>query len=617
MLIDNTLFLREKYPAIRNYFLEREDDIELNALEILQSKSGSETIRYQVGDKQLMVHSMYDPMREAERIITSHQDKINSNTHVFFYGIGMGYHIEKFKELYPNNTYSVYEPVPEIFLAMSEKRLLNRIITKETKHFYIDLPESESDDFLQDFSSGNRNTQIIFLPSYENIVRDKVEQFNQKVKKVVRNRHTNLRTDTKFQKLWVKNSLINFSEVLNTPNMLRDIDQSQFDGKPAMIVSAGPSLAEDIEYIRYIKENNLAYLFAVGSAINSLIEYDVLPDVVCTYDPKETNYKIFKKMYDNKMDNVPMLFGSSVGYETLTKYQGPKVHFVTTQDKTSTYFLGKQLDLKQDLISDSPSIAVMTFQVLNKLGADPIIFAGQNLGYLNNQLYSKGIEYEHRRTTVDKKQLENAIKTKDVYGNEIKTNLSFNNMRENIEQYAALYKDTTLINTTKGGAAIKGVTFKRIEDILETTLILPIQKDEWWNKSNSYDIGKLTDQQEDLNQSIIKFDDLISRFEDLLKSILKYTKLKNKSMLESLFRQLDKLYVQLNQNIYYSNFLSFYIRAHVEYLKNEMSRLKSLKDSLTKGTEIYYAFTSFINQCKQANAELKQIINNSIQSFID
>ncbi|MFD1037068.1 motility associated factor glycosyltransferase family protein [Virgibacillus byunsanensis] len=613
MLIDNTLLLREKYPAIRKYFLDYKDDIKLDALEVLESKSGAETIRYQTDDKHLMVHSMYDPVREAERIITSHKEKINSDTHVFFYGIGMGYHIDKFQEWYPNNTYSVYEPNPDIFLAMTQQKQLNQIITKNTKHFYIDTHETESNSYLKEFSSSNKNTQIIILPSYENIVKEKVTLFHQKVKDVIRNRRTNLQTDSKFQKLWVKNSLLNFNEILNTPNMMTDVDQTHFAGKPVMIISAGPSLAEDMEHIRYIKENSLAYIFAVGSSINSLIEYDVLPDVVCTYDPSKMNQEVYRRMIDNNINHIPMMFGSSVGYETLTKYKGPKVHFVTTQDKTSTYFLDQQIDLKHDLIADSPSIAVMTFQVLNKLGASPIIFAGQNLGYLNDQLYSKGIEYDHVNSSVNKKQLENAITIEDVFGNKIKTNKGFNRMRVGIERLANIYSDKIFINTTKNGAAIDGVPFQPIEDVLKNMLIKPIEKKIWWNENNSYDRSKLKYKEEQLKQSMVKFKDLIVQFEKLLDSISTYTKLKNKLMLESLLVQFDKLYEQLNQNIYYANFISFYIRVHVQFMTNEIKQTNQERDIIIKSEKLVLLFTKFIEQCKEGKYKVDQIINTKMK----
>ncbi|MFB4167772.1 motility associated factor glycosyltransferase family protein [Virgibacillus sp. JSM 102003] len=613
MLIDNTLFLREHFPEVRKYFLENEENIDLDLLDVLDSKTGQKTLRYKADmDKGLMVHSKYDPIREAERILASHQERIGDETHVFFFGVGMGYHIEKFKELFPNNSYSIYEPLPEIFSSMAQNKLLNSIMTRNMKHLYLDTHETESDDFLEEFSTNNKDMHLIILPSYENIVKEKVTNFREKIKKVIQNRRTGLHTNTKFQKLWVTNSLMNFNEVLKTPNMMKDIERTQFEGKPALIVSAGPSLAEDLGHIRYIKENDLAYIFAVGSAINSLITHDVLPDAVCTYDPGELNHEVYKKMIENKIDHIPMVFGSSVGYETLTRYQGPKVHFITTQDRTSIYFLGQQLNTKQDLIHDSPSIAVMTFQLLNKLGANPIIFAGQNLGYLYDQLYSEGIEYENLRSSVDEKQLENAINTEDVYGNAIKTNLGFNNMRVNLEGFAKMYKGRTFINTTKGGAAIQGVPFQPIEEVIQNFLTQSIAKEKWWIDHNSYNQSKLFNQKEILENSISEFHGLIIRYKKLLDTISIHTKLKNKQQLENSLIQFDKLYEQLMQNVFYTNFLSFYIRVHVEFMSNEIKRLNQVRDIYKKGEEIVQSFSIFLVRCDTESRELERIIADKI-----
>ncbi|QGS69463.1 DUF115 domain-containing protein [Oceanobacillus sp. 143] len=557
MLIDNTLFLREYYPEVRNNIQEYEKDINTNRITVLESKAGIKTIQYETDEqRQLMVHSKYDPIKEADRIISSHKEKITDDTHVFFYGIGMGYHVEKFQELFPKHSYSLYEPVPEIFLTLAEQRTLNSIITKNISNLYIDTHETESNGYLQEFNSSNQSIHFIILPSYENIIKEKIDRFNEKIKNVIQSRRTALGTNMSFQRLWVANSLINFKEVLNTPNMFRDIDSNHFAGKPAIIVAAGPSLAEDIEHLRYIKENNLAYLFSVGSAINSLIEYDVLPDAVCTYDPGVKNHLVFKKMVEKDINHIPMLFGTSVGFETLRNYEGPKVHFITSQDKTSTYFLDEQLDVTQDLIMDSPSIAVMTFQVLNKIGAGPIIFAGQNLGYLHDRRYSEGIEYDFIKSEVSENEMEKAITTTDVYGNEIKTNVSFNNMRLGIEHYAKLYAGN-YINTTKGGAVIDGIPFQSIEEVIENVLIQPIEKTAWWNEINSYNKSKFIHQEEHLKQSIHKFKDLVAQFKTLIKSMASTVELRNKTSMESLFVQFDKLYGEINQNTYYANFLSF------------------------------------------------------------
>ncbi|WP_047979877.1 motility associated factor glycosyltransferase family protein [Ornithinibacillus contaminans] len=613
MLIDNTLLLREHFPQIRKYFLEYGKYLDCNNLEILNSKSGQKTIRYLIEDnKGIMVHSAYDPVHEAERIIAAHRDEIKKDTHVFFYGIGMGYHVERFKELFPNNSYSLYEPSPEIFYKMTQHKLLESIITKKIEHLYIHSHINESNEYLEEFNTNNKDIRLIVLPSYENIVKDKIQHFRTKITEAIRVRRAGLHTNVSFQKLWVINSLLNFKEVLETPNILRDIDHSQFAGKPAIIVSAGPSLAEDIEHIRYIKEKKLANIFSVGSAINSLISYDVLPDAVCTYDPGKMNHKVFELMIENNIDYIPMVFGSSVGYETLTNYQGPKVHFITSQDRSSIYFLREQLNIEQDIVMDSPSIAVMTFQILNKLGANPIIFAGQNLGYLYDRLYSEGIEYDHINSIVDKKKLGKALKTTDVYGNEIKTNIGFNNMRESIEQLTKIFKGTTFINTTKGGAEIEGVPFQPIEDVIKNTINQPIKKNDlWWKSHNSYSKTEMDNKMEELYKAMDKYNNIISKFDALCDSFGDHNKLRNQLKVGELLIQFNSLYNQLNQNIYYKNFLSFYIRVQVQYVANEVKRLNSEIDSVYVINEVLKFLPNFLQQCKQGNKELEQFIRHS------
>lgn len=613
MLIDNIHILRRKFPHIREYFIRHEADLSLDNYEVILSREGSETIRFTMKDgKKLFIHSSYDPIHEAERIINSHIDKIKDKTHIFFYGIGMGYHIEKFIELFPNLSFSLYEPIPEVFFRFSSHRNLNKIFSKNLKGLYIDQHDQENSAYLDEFNTSNKNIQIILLPSYNNIIPNKILNFNQKVKDVISIRRTKLRTDAFYQKLWVKNSLFNFDTVLNTPNILKDIKRVHFENKPAIIVSAGPSLTEDIEYLRYIKENSLAYIFSAGSAINSLIEYDVLPDAVFTYDPKERNKNVFKKMIEKNIVHIPMVFGSSVGYETIREYKGPKVHFITSQDRASLYFLKENLNLNNDIVIDSPSIAVMTFQILIKLGLNPIIFSGQNLGYLNNRRFAEGIEYEHIKSKLSQKELKNALTTKDVYGNEIKTNLTFNNMRKALEEIANFCQDRILINTTKGGAEIRGIPFKPIEEVIDQVLKTPIEKKKWWEVSNGYNKLTIGEDLEGLKSSIKEFTKIILKFEKLLDTIKNHTKIRNKSLVLEDLTQFDTLYHQLFENIYFQNFLSFYIRIHVNYLANEINRLNFESDILVRGKEIVPIFKRFLDICREEHAQFQELLLKTI-----
>jgi len=611
MLIENITLLRERFPEVRKYFLEHEKEIQTDMLDIRQSKSGVLTAGYKLEGKELMVHSAYDPLREAERIIKRHEEQLKPNTHVMFFGIGLGYHIEAFKEQYPELTYSIFEPMPEMFLAMTSAFPLNKIFSKKLGNLYVDSVNKENFNYLQEFQVENRRIHIIVLPSYDNIAKDKKDTFLQNVKDAVQNRRSNLHTDAAFQKIWVLNSIKNFNEVLSTPNIIRDVDKEQFKDKPAIIVSAGPSLAEDIEHIRYIKENSLAYIFSVGSAINSLLSYDIMPDAVFTYDPGLKNHLVFEKMVEQSIDSIPMVFGSSVGFETLEQYKGPKVHFITTQDRTSLYFLKDQINLEQDLIIDSPSIAVMTFQILNKLGANPIIFAGQNLGYLYGRQYSKGIEYKHIDSKIKKEELKKAPSVLDVYGNEIKTNQVFNIMRNNIEDLAAFYKDKTFINTTKGGASIKGVPFKPIEDVITENLAEELKGNEWWIEDHHYEVNDITERYEELDRSKANLKLIIDKLQKTQKTLSFAAKANNKSEAETGLVLFDKLYNGMLDNTFYNGFLSFYLRVFLKYFANEIARLNQEKDMLEKVLQLEPLLFKLREQLNQGMQELDAIFKQT------
>src|SRR5690606_9070724 len=137
------------------------------------------------------------------------------------------------------------------------------------------------------------------------------------IKSLLQNRKSSIATDVSFQKRWTINSIKNFPIVLKTPNVLQDFDKNVFKDKPAIIVAAGPSLNEEFANLKYIKDNGLAYIFSVGSDINALIEHGIYPDAACTYDPKERNQHVIKIIKDRNIKEIPLILGSSVGYETL------------------------------------------------------------------------------------------------------------------------------------------------------------------------------------------------------------------------------------------------------------------------------------------------------------
>jgi Uncharacterized protein conserved in bacteria len=112
---------------------------------------------------------------------------------------------------------------------------------------------------------------------------------------LVKNQRSALSVNYAFKKRWIINSVNNFKTVLTTPNILTD-NRGQFRDKTAILVSAGPSLDYEIEYLKYIKSNHLAFIFSVGTSINTLIHHGIYPDVMTTYDPTETYRLVFNNI---------------------------------------------------------------------------------------------------------------------------------------------------------------------------------------------------------------------------------------------------------------------------------------------------------------------------------
>jgi len=471
ILIDNINYLREKFPLVREK-LKLVGESEDKQFLIEETRKGDKTLLYNKDNKKIYLHSKYDPIREAQTIVEEYKDIKDMN--VIFYGTGLGYHIDLFVKENLNNNFYIFEPIPELMEKFLSVRDLSKTEYKNLRAISLGLDSIESD--ISEFLELNRKeTIIIELPIHKQVFEEEFKRFNKTFLDIIKAKRSSVATDYSFQRRWIINSMMNFKEVLSTPNILME-KKGEFKNKPAILVAAGPSLNEEIENIRYIKENGLAYIFSVGSSINTLIYHNIYPHAATTYDPTEHNQKVFEKIKERDIKNIPMIFGSSVGYETLENYPGKKYHMITSQDKIANYYLESTSDMEIDIVLDAASIAVVTLQLLANLGFSPIVLVGQNLGYRNKNYYAEGVHYNPDIPFDDRGT---DIFVDDVYGNEILTTDAFNSMREQLELYISNMERGRVINTTKGGAKIYGAEFRELKDLIDNDLQETVVIDNW------------------------------------------------------------------------------------------------------------------------------------------
>ncbi|WP_169727719.1 motility associated factor glycosyltransferase family protein [Acetobacterium malicum] len=438
--------------------------------------------------------------------------------------------------------------------------------------------------------------------------------FFEQLKSATQIKKNALAIDYVFKKRWVLNSVMNFSEVLKTPNVLME-NNGCFRNKQAILIAAGPSLDLEIENLRRIKEEKLAYLFSVGSAISTLIEHGIYPDAMCTYDPQGINQKVFEKVYTSEITSIPMIFGSSVGFETLERYQGPKFHMITSQDTVSKYFL--KMNDKQALltVADAPSIAVMTFELLQKLGFEEIILVGQNLAFKDEAYYAGGIDYGNQG---DKNLTDGLFEVMDVSGKNVLTNESLNRMRKELEGRIA-QAIIPVINTTVGGAAIEGTNFQRLEEVMKR-LNLPFEINEFstLEAGNIYDVKFLISALLTMKNSYETYKEIIISIKQIVIKTDELMLNKNLKQSEAMYDKIDHLLNEFEKNQFAAVFEIPMHRVEHELLAVNLHRIKRERTGLQKIREQITYLDVFINQLLngfETDAKIMMILEKAIRDY--
>ncbi len=618
MLADNILFLREEYPSIYQC-VKKWEELEGKASFFLENaKDGHLTLRYEKDEKTVYLHSKYNPIREAEAIIDKLADdeKIDEQTHVVFYGLGLGYHIEVFLLRFPTVSYSIIEPSPEIFAHYLDNKVIKKSINKNIQ--ILQCGNQVDMLYYKAVQTKYKKLVICDLSTYRQIFKENHRKFFADFKRLVKEQRSVLHANYSFKKRWIINSVNNFKCVLKTPNILLEKD-SFFNGKQAILVAAGPSLDLEIENLKKIKDAGLAYIFSVGSAINTLIHNGIEPDAMCTYDPTDKNQMVFNKINNLGIKSIPMIFGSSVGYEVLEQYQGPKYHMLTNQDTVAAYFLKTVNGKLIETVSDAPSIAVVTLELLVRMGFSQIILVGQNLAFNEEKTYSSAIDYftEEMRKTMLKTDV---VFTEAVDGSQVKTTESFLNMKRQLEQTIDKYK-AKVINTTIGGARIEGASFKTLAQLIGEELLdsrvcdCPISQIKLTEK---YDQSYTFAQLEQLKGAYQEYQTLIPGIKSCLLELQDLTRMNQEKEAFQTHLKMDRQIKTMEENIFFKMIALPINRVEYGILVNDIQIIKTEKNQLKKIKSVIKPTESFINllytEMNLCN-EIMLVFDNVIREF--
>lgn len=617
----NINILKNEFPGIDwNGMVEYRAAEHALGINVVASKIGLPTLVLEKEGKTQYLHSKYNPIEEAERVAEQFKE-LENGKHILFFGAGLGYLIHVVMKKYPDSTFSIYEPSLEIFYNfISQVSLSDAPYNRLSNIFIGDYFVNEDVVKYSFFKSLSNNTDFMHLPIYKQIFSDAYAKFSEEFIQAIKSKGFDIRTRFAFEKLWMDNFVRNFRSVLYTENIL-NVDKRFFKDKPAILVSAGPSLEEEIENLKYIKENKLAYIFSVGSAIKALLNNGIYPDAICAIDGMPLNYEIYSRLINDPDNNTPLIFGSSLYHNVVDDYNAQKFHLFIDADPIAAYYLKYKNDDAVGKVGIAPSVAITTLELLYKLELSLIILVGQNFAYKNNNYYSNSIEgYIIRSTNMDDKDKAEAFEVESVTGGSVLTSPSLSVMRTQMELLIERSGMTNVINTTSGGAKIKGTTYESLSDIIKNRLKDVSITDEWTNSPvESYDRDYLITQHNKLKEERAKLNSIFNDFSDLVDKLSKVNNNKKEKTINNMLNDFGKAFSKLVRNSFYEVFIAKISSVDQDLLLRDLEVIKGEANLVKKSNRVGKLFKGFIEEYKtylNFTDELFKEMDNTINEFI-
>lgn len=557
-------------------------------IEVLMSKVQLPIIQIEHNGHMLPIHSKYNPINEAERFIDSYSEQIEQADHIFFYGVGLGYHVKSLQQRYPEKMVSTYEPITSVYDAFMKHAKQVGVNVSDIANRYVGETKEEILKNLTHFRAYLAQKIVIVLhPVYEKISQDSFREFSVAFQQFIKNTRSNTMINLAYNDRWVINMIMNIPYILTTPCIQKN---NPFEDKPVILVAAGPSLTEELDNLRVIKEKGLAFIFAVGSANEVLIKQNIFPDAVLSYDPSIVNYQVFMELAKHHIDNIPMIFGTTVGHETLPLFLGPKIHMVMDRDKFTPYLQDKHFET----LSDSNTISNVTLQLLAQLNVKKVILVGQNFAYKKDIYYAQGItrydDPKYAKHVLQRVETNPMISVEGVHGQLVQTEQLYNQMRHEMEWYLEQLPHLQVINTTQGGAKIAGAVFQPLAETIQSELTEKVVNEDWWRNLSTASTKISEKKISQLQQASLEYRTLFNEMMTLLGRLEKQDGVKNAKKINHMLDNMYKLLGKLTRNKLFQLMIEPIISVHTDRFYSDIKicqRIKDNNEKLQRVTKIY------------------------------
>ena len=424
----------------------------LDFVKSADARDGNKIITISVSSVEYRLNSSYRPIDEAEKWVE--QFSFTNLNNVFsMFGFGNGIFaraiINKMKD---TDRLLIYEPNYDIFDHILHNYDITDILAN--KKVIVAVEGINEFEFSLALKSGVNIANLKSLiqcnyPNYDKIFAESCLRFYQQLKDIYYSTRININTGIRFGKQYIDNTLKNL-RYLKQSFSLSDIKDYIPENIPAIVVAAGPSVQDNIEYLK--KAQGKAIIFAADRILDYLLDMGVIPDFVVTIDPVK-DVKYFSKRDDI---TIPLICYFESNHEILSLHKGPKV--LCTYNNNFIEDLYRKIDKIPSKVIMSGSVAIVAYSTCVSMGFKRIILVGQDLAYKNGFSHAGGVSEDI--------YLDDSVYLEGIDGNPVKSRYDWKEHLIRYQDLITVDRGIEVIDAKQYGARIKGTVVMPLEEVV-------------------------------------------------------------------------------------------------------------------------------------------------------
>ena len=547
------------------------------------------------GGARVYLHSKYDPEREASKwadgVMAAAEKQMAEDDErfpmcYFVDGFGLGYHVRALFERLQGDTFVVVSE-GNMALLRTALELFDFSEMIESKRLVIITRPDREEIFNKLQPHGN---MLVMGTLFTRALQRQIDpEFHREVHTAVSEYASYLRSHVisllANSIITTENVLGNLGSYVGTPSI--GMLKNRFAGYPAVVVSAGPSLRKNLAILKEIRDR--VVVIAVQTTLKPLLAYGIKPDFVTSLDYHEVGIRFYEGL-EEELRDVHLVAEPKANWRVINYYRdrGP---MSLLGNEVARLILGHDND-DHDNLQPGATVAHLAFYLGEYIGADPVMFIGQDLAFSDNVYYSPGTALHtvwrgefNRFCTVEMKEWERIVRSRailrrveDVHGQAIYTDEQMFTYMQQFEKDFAKSK-VKVIDASGGGARKQGAQIMSFREAADQYCTREIDQSRFaYRKEVRYQADKLEDARrlvEERIEDVKEMEDISAETIKLVKEMVEL--IEDQGALNKKMIRLDELRAMVRQrDVAYR--LIMYVAQNAELYRYRQDRMLGVEE---------------------------------------